>query len=860
MHTKRYEGDCLRELRLPLGGIGAGCLSLNGAGRLVDWEIAGVANKNTSNGMTHFAIKAVDDDGQVWARALQGDEPGSRMGDVSGKAFGCYGFGQPRETLGGLPHFPQVCFDAAWPVARLSYAYEGFPGQAELTAFSPFVPLRSDESSLPAALFRWAVTNTGDRPLTYTVCLSLTNPLPADGAAARYLPRPEGGALVLENFAHPDQPRQYGAMGAAVWGAGQVSHQVHWYRGAWFDGLNVFWKDFNSTAPLPERRYGEPGKTPDTSSIALTARVEPGQTWNADFALAWYYPILENDWAPPKPEEGLENRWRKHYAVRFPSVEAVLDHVVPRREELWAGTERFVAAVTDATLPEAVRDAALSTLSTLVTPLTLRLPDGSFYGWEGLHTDSGCCEGSCTHVWNYAYALCYLFPDLERSMRDLDFTHNMDEHGGMRFRLQLPVGRKHWDFLPCADGQFGGVIKLWRDYLLCGDREWLRGHWPRVKKMIAYAWSEHNDCRWDPEKTGVLTGRQHHTLDMELFGPNSWLTGMYLAALKAAARMAAVLGDEEAQAEYEAIFARGSAWAGEHLFNGEYFYHRVDIDDKSTLAPYHADALIGLGIEAAYWDEEHGELKYQIGEGSSVDQVLGQWHANLSGLGDIYPREKVQSALQSIHRYNFVPTMRDFFNPCRLYCVNDEGGTLICAYPEGRRRPVITAPYSEETMHGFEYSAASHLVQEGMVDEAVEMVSAVRSRYDGRTRNPFNEVECGSNYARSMAAFSLLPSFLGFTADLGQGILRFAPVVEGPFRCPFAAGTGWGIYERDEAGRVTLTVLGGSWTLQALGLTLPSGAPAVTLDGHPVPCAADADGLRFAQAVEIHSGQTLALR
>lgn len=83
----------------------------------------------------------------------------------------------------------------------------------------------------------------------------------------------------------------------------------------------------------------------------------------------------------------------------------------------------------------------------------------------------------------------------------------------------------------------------------------------------------------------------------------------------------------------------------------------------------------------------------------------------------------------------------------RLYCVDDEAGTLICAYPEDRRRPAISAPYAEETMHGFEYQAAAHMIQEGMVEEGMRLVTAVRDRYDGERRNPWNEMECGSNYA-----------------------------------------------------------------------------------------------------------------
>ncbi len=321
---------------------------------------------------------------------------------------------------------------------------------------------------------------------------------------------------------------------------------------------------------------------------------------------------------------------------------------------------------------------------------------------------AGCCEGCCTHVWNYAQALPFLFPALERSMREADYHYNLREDGGMPFRLQLPIGAGFWDFRPCADGQFGGVLKTYRDWKICGDTDWLRRLWPAVKSSLEFAWSPHNIDRWDPEKTGVLWGRQHHTLDMELFGPNSWLTGMYLGALKAAAEMADALGEPGAAEQYRAIFAKGKAWVDAHLFNGEYYIQRIDLRDRTVIEAFADDAVIQGGSALnAYWTAEHGEIKYQIGEGSSIDQVLGQWHASLYGLGEILDPAQVAQANAAIYKYNFIPRMGDVYNPCRIYCLNDEGGLVICAWPEGTHQPVIPAPYSQETMNGFEYARRS---------------------------------------------------------------------------------------------------------------------------------------------------------
>lgn len=183
----------------------------------------------------------------------------------------------------------------------------------------------------------------------------------------------------------------------------------------------------------------------------------------------------------------------------------------------------------------------------------------------------GSCEGTCTHVWSYAYALAFLFPRLERSARTNEYTYSMQKDGGMGFRLQLPLGIGPTNHRPAADGQFGTILRVYREFLISGDLNWLKSIWPQVKQSLEFAWSTQNSDLWDPDKTGILTGRQHHTLDMELFGPNSWLSSMYLAALKACAIMAETLGQPECAKEYNEIFERGKKELNQTLFNGEYF-------------------------------------------------------------------------------------------------------------------------------------------------------------------------------------------------------------------------------------------------------------------------------------------------
>ena len=157
-------------------------------------------------------------------------------------------------------------------------------------------------------------------------------------------------------------------------------------------------------------------------------------------------------------------------------------------------------------------------------------------------------------------------------------------------------------------------------------------------------------------------------------------------------------------------------------------------------------------------------------------------------------QHQVRQANAAIYKYNYIPRMGDVYNPCRIYCLNDEGGLVICAWPEGSQKPVIPAPYSQETMNGFEYAAAIHMIMTGMVDEGMECVSAVRRRYDGERRNPWNEFECGSNYARSMASYALLNAFSGFEFDMTKGMVGFNPLraADGFFRCFWSLDSGWG--------------------------------------------------------------------
>ena len=777
-----YSGKNTQEISFPLGGIGTGCIGLGGNGQLKDWEIFNRPNKGSLNGFTHFAVKAESQGCLLDARVLNGDLQPPYAGSLDGQEYHSFGFGPARATMAGVPHFIKTVFKGEFPLAEIKFSHPDFPGNIKLKAFNPFIPLNDKDSGIPAAFFTLDLKNTTDDPIDYTICLSVNNPMPFGTAVNQYFEQKQLKGLHLASNAYPSDAPQFGDLTVAT-DHDTISFQEYWYRGSWFDNLEIFWREFCQPGSLNNRNYGQAALREshgqqmggDMASLAAHVKIPAGQRAQIRFVLAWSFPNFEHYWqkkddcACKGDCDDQPKTWQNYYAAIFKSSKESACYALDHWERLFQETRKFKDILYRSSIPEVALEAISSNLSILKTPTCIRLEDGSFYGWEGCHPKSGCCEGSCTHVWNYAYSLPFLFPKLERSMRDLDFKYNLKESGAMPFRLQLPPGSDPSEFRACADGQFGGVIKVYRDWKISGDNDWLRQLWPAIKKCIAFAWSPDNADRWDPEKRGVLTGRQHHTLDMELFGPNAWLTGFYLAALKAAAEMAGSLDDPSAKTEYSNLFEKGRKWADLHLFNGEYYQQLVELKDKSLLDVY-PDAV------ADYWNNESHELKYQIGEGCEIDQLIGQWHAHLVGLGDIFDRTQRHKAAQSMFRHLFKPVMRDCFNPCRLYCLNDEAGMVIADWPEGKYKPVVPLPYSGETQNGYEYQAAILMIQEGLVEEGLTVVKAIRDRYDGHKRNPWNEFECGSNYARSMASYALLLAFSGFEYDLAQGLIGFHPI------------------------------------------------------------------------------------
>lgn len=163
----------------------------------------------------------------------------------------------------------------------------------------------------------------------------------------------------------------------------------------------------------------------------------------------------------------------------------------------------------------------------------------------------------------------------------------------------------------------------------------------------------------------------------------------------------------------------------------------------------------------------------------------------------------MKQALQSIYKYNFRHDLAGHESVQRCFALAGEPGLLLCSWPKGGR-PRFPFVYSNEVWTGIGYQVAASLIREGLVEEGLNIVRATRSRHDGARRNPFNEVECGHHYARSMASWALLPALSGIPpgADAGQACQNPGMHQDG-FQCFHSTGSAWGIIhcEQDAEGQ-----------------------------------------------------------
>ncbi len=838
-----FTGRHLARISCPLGGIGTGGIGLGGRGNLQDWQIF---NRPETGNSPEFAFPS------LWV-----GRAGEPAYSVVIERRLLPPFDLEQEGLGaanapGLPRLAEATFHSSFPLSRIQFDDPDCSVRISLEAFSPFQPLDADASGLPCALLHYEVQNPGASATEVVVAWSIANPVGRSKGRkneARTAPGMSGLLMTDPTMAADDALHGSFVLAALPADGAAAEALTTWSGKTWHTPPEHFWFDeFAKDGGL-----GKPVE-PSTpvGSVSIRHMVPAGESRTFRFLMAWHFPNRTPErcgWEAPKGKE--KALLGNYYCTRFEDAWAVAQHVQENLAALEQRTRDFVSTMTRSTLPPHVKDAACSNLSTLVSNTSFRIADGSFHGFEGCGEKSGLGFGTCTHVWNYEVATQFVFPTLARSMRETSFGYATDAEGHMDFRHKLPPSSERWN-AAAADGQMGQIVKLYFDWISCGDDEWLHGRWPIAKRALEYAWRLSG---WDETKSGVMDGVQHNTYDIEFYGPNPLCSTWYLAALRATARMAEAMGEKDFAGECDSIAENGARWIDANLFNGEFYIQQVRGIPLDKIAS-------GLRVGMGSADTMHPD--FQVGDGCFIDQLCGQYMATVAGLGDLLDPAHIRTALESIQRYNYRGDLKHHANVQRVYALNDEAAYVVCDYSKGTR-PEVPMPYYAEVWTGLEYSLAALMATHGMVPQATDCIRNTRRRYDGERRNPFDETDYGRHYARPMASWSAIPALSGFRYDARAQRMMIAPKIDSErFECFWSTPAAWGSFSQSVS-EMTIAPVAGVIELKELRIApfkmSAVGAVHVTSGEKRVECVAAQDGngvkIEFPAAVQVDSARTL---
>jgi len=872
-------GLAARHVAMPMGGIGTGQIGLGADGGLRQWQMLNQINHIGFVPDSFFAIRATSTEPPLDVlRLLQSREVLDWTPDPTPLVTDDDLPAGQRELLGVAKGVERTTFKGTYPFAHVTYEDGELPVAVELEAYSPYVPLDTEASSLPAIIFTFSVTNTWHLGVAGCLAASLQNAVGWDGLTPakgntnplyggntnRVRHKANSTVIVMEN---PSLPEDHPGAGQMVLAALSPNARP-FERWATPEQFIRFIEGFNQTAAFAGRDYAmergyrnspvppvgpSPAGTTWNGGLAVPFWIAPGETAKITFMIAWHFPnrYLNFDQFGHRQSFGRSRFWVGNaYSTRFADAIDVIEFVTQNQKQLETDSRAWADLLRDTTLPNWLVEAIAAQGSLIRSPTCFQTADGKFYGFEGglgastgmwNATFGGSCPLNCTHVWNYEMALSKLFPTLEQTMRETDLEAAQAPEGYIPHRTILPLYLpQFWGkpiggpTNPAVDGMLGTVLKTYREVRQSGDRNWSHRLWPQVHKLIDYI-----IATFDDDNDGVLQGEQGNTYDIAFYGPNMYIGALWLAALRAGEELAKLEGDSDYAARLHDIFERGSARYDELLWNGEYYIQIID---------------------------ESAPPEDQFGNGCLADQLFGQWWAHLLDLGYILPEEHVKTTLRSIMQYNFKRGFQGFEHGFRVYADRDDSGLLVCTWPKGGR-PEVPVRYCDEVWTGIEYQVAAHCTMEGMVDEGLEILEALRRRYDGSRRNPYNEIECGDHYSRAMAGWSITEALSGLRYDGTQNSIRFSPVrSENSTKLPFVIGSAWGTVSFGSNGntRADLDCAFGEVTLRKLVLDdVEPGNFVVRLGDTAVQESANWDSgrltLEFANPVTISAGQRLSI-
>jgi non-lysosomal glucosylceramidase len=745
----------LRFIGMPVGGIMTGTLYLGGDGRLWLWDIfnskqRGIDPKEIL--WEPLGRKVGSTDGAAY---LEPPPPSAKQGIEQGFAIKAKSNGKEYIRQLREADWEEVSFTGQYPLATIQFTDSSLPFYVTMEAYSPFIPLNADDSGLPATVFSITVHNKDKSALEASLVGWLENAslfFQKDKTSFKRQNSLIKKDNLLAVFCETTQDTtdskiaqlpDYGTMCLSLLSDNGIAYTN-------FNTLDLSAFNFKQNDPQTVKDKQELL----TCGLLQDLKVLPDKSQTANFILSWHFP--NSDLNVKDTQTG------NYYSKKFKDAFEVAQYLGKNFQRLEHDTKLWRDTWQDSTLPHWFLERTFSNTSTLATTTCHRFGTGRFWSWEGV----GCCEGTCTHVWQYAQAVARTFPEIERDTRervDLGLAFN-DQTGEIGYRGE-GTGE-------AIDGQAGTVLRIYREHQLSKDNSFLQTNWPHIKKAVEFILNH------DTNKDGIIDGAQPNTLDAAWYGEISWISSLCLAGWRAGEEMALAMNDAAFAEICHERFLTGKKNIEDKLFNGEYFIQLPGKEGKKYLGSY--DTCL-------------------------IDQVFGQSYAYQVGLGRILDKEKMQSALKSLWKYNFMRDVGPYIahhKGGRPYVLSGEGGMLMDTNPRNDTDPYgkdITwqAGYFNECMSGFEHQVASHLMAEGMVKESLVLTRSIHDRYHATKRNPYNEIECSDHYARAMASYGTFITACGFEYNGPKGYIGFAPKINPDnFKAPFTSAEGWGTFEQ----------------------------------------------------------------
>lgn len=533
---------------------------------------------------------------------------------------------------------------ALYPVASYAVLDPDCPVRVVWTAFSPIIPFDYDASILPLALFGVRCENTSADAATVSVLLNVESFLGRPAAGLLPVPAPGGPVLALEEqpklvvqtgrrshlpMADPDVPPQPNAveMGTLAPPEGIAPGQYCVAARPAVDmAVSVFawdlhetndeaalWRCFLADGHLAHAQSASTQVTAGAACLQFT--LAPGEVRRADFAWAWF--------SPRDMAHGVDQG--VGYANRLKGAAEVAKLGLRNVDYYYASVEGWRGRLKNSTLPRWLNDALINSSHVLSTN-TVFTREGRFGLLEG-EEDRRSARLDLRRYTSLGVLL--FFPRFEEQTL-LTIANAEDLLHEKRFPAHLGEdGLHHPDFRDVDGLQLDliceFILSAYRNYHCIGNLARLKALAPRLHEAITLAMGRDNDGDGLPEVAPLP-----RTYDgIALHGLNVITCGLWLAALRAYARIAEFLRQPEEAARCLAMARRAEKSFEQYFWDDARSYYRLAYDSRLP--------------------REAQPPEFQICHSA---QLTGQWQADFLGLGTLHDRARIARALATIAQVN----------------------------------------------------------------------------------------------------------------------------------------------------------------------------------------------------------------